>query len=215
MTKPNPQRRQFLQRTGGVALTAVGATSLASTSAAAQSDDETDRSGFDQFLMAMAGIQGEIDSQYQRYFGERSDAKTNALAARDEFNTHSDEWVGYINEHASLSGDIQVLALEFVPESDEDPDDVYTAYLVTDHDGDQYTSAEIVSETDRTVDETARLESIAAENADDEIATAYDDFVSEGEAPSDRHLAYLAGKYRFGSQHVTSTILGDELEGSA
>ena len=202
-------------RRSGAALTAVGTASLASTSAAAQTSSDSERSGFDEFLMMLAGIQGELDSRIQRAVGDRSDAKTAATNAQEEFNAHSGEWVDYINEHASLSGDIQVVALEYVPNPESEPSDTHTDYLVTEYDGEQYTSAEIVESTDRTVDETVRLESIAAENADDELATAYEDFVSEDKPPSGRHLAYLAGKYRYGSQHVTTTILGDDLGGDA
>lgn len=198
-------------------ITTTAATAAAATvpaGVAAQSDDE-DRSPLEQALMVLAGIQGEIDSQYERAVGDRADAETAATNAKDEFNDHSDEWVGYINEHASLSGDIQVIALEFVPNPEDKPDDMHMDYLVTEYGDEQYTSATITDATDRTVDEEVRLESIAAENAAEEIEYAYEEFVSGGEPPSERHLAYLAGKYRYGSQHVTTTILGDDLGGDS
>jgi len=201
-------------RRSGAALTAVGTASLASTTASAQSSSE-DYSTLEQALMTLAGIQGEIDSRVERAIGDRSNAETAATNAQEEFNAHSDEWVDYINEHASLSGDIQVVELEYVPNPEAKPDDVHTDYLETTYDGEEYMSAEIVDETDREVDETVRLESIAAENADDELAYAYEEFVSQNNPPSERHLAYLAGKYRYGSQHVTTTILGDDLGGDA
>jgi len=209
---PNPDpktRRRFIQAS---AATAAAATVPAS--AAAQSTSE-DLSTVEQVLMTLAGIQGEIDSRVQRSIGDRSDAETAANNTKKEFNAHSDEWVDYINEHASLDGTTQVVELVYVPNPESEPSDTHTDYLVANYDGEEYMSAEIVDETDREVDETVRLESIAATEADDELATAYEEFVSQGEPPSDRHLAYLAGKYRYGSKHVTTTILGDDLGGAS
>ena len=199
-------RRRILQAS---AATAAAATVPAT--AAAQSDDEDDRSIGEQIRAVIAGVRGKIDSQYERRLGERTDSETAATDAKEAFNPNSDEWVAYINEHASLDGDVQVVSIEFVPKPEEEPDDTTTVYLVSDHDGEQYTSAEIVDDTSREIDEEVRLESIAADNASAEIETAYEKFVTEDEPPSDEHLAYLAGKYRFGSNHITSTLLGDDL----
>jgi len=214
MTQPQDTDERRVSRRAFVTTTVTTA-AIASVpaSVAAQSDSEDDRSIGEQITLLIAGIRGEAASGYERLLGDRSDAETNALETQSEFNDHSDEWVSYVNKHSSLSGNIQVVALEFVPEPDDDPDDTHTMYLVADHDGEVYTSAEIVEQTDREVDETVVLESIAAENADAEIAEAYDKFVKPGDAPADEHLAYLAGKYRFGTAHITTTILGDELEG--
>ncbi len=122
------------------AATAAAAT-LPATASAQTSTDPEDYSTLEQALMALAGIQGEIDSRVERTFGDRSDAETAATDAKDEFNQHSSEWVAYINEHAALSGDIQVIALEFAPEADEETSDseatTHTDYLVTDHDGEK------------------------------------------------------------------------------
>ena len=209
-TPPTPERRVTRRRF----LRASAATAAAATvpaTAAAQSDDEEDRSVADTVQAIIAGVRGRVNSAVERGLGERTDSETAATDTKEAFNPNSDEWVGYINEHASLDGDVQVVSLEFVPKPEAEPDDTTTVYLVSDHDGDQYTSAEIVDDTSREIDEEVRLESIAADNAAAEIETAYEEFVTEDKAPSDEHLAYLAGKYRFGTNHITSTLLGDDL----
>ena len=199
-------RRRFLQTSAG---TAAAATVPAT--AAAQSDDEDGRSVGETVRAIIAGVRGRVNSAVERGLGERTDSETAATDAKEEFNPNSGEWVAYINDHASLDGDVQVVSLEFLPKPEEEPDDTTTVYLVSDHDGDQYTSAEIVDATSREVDEEVRLESIAADHASEEIETAYEEFVTEDKPPSDEHLAYLAGKYRFGTNHITSTLLGDDL----
>lgn len=215
MTQSHNTDERRLSRRAFVTTTAATAAAATIPSGVAAQSGTDELSTTEQFTAAIMAIQGEVDSFRERNFGDRSDAETAATNAADEFNANSDEWVEYINEHASLDGTIQVVSLEFVPKPEEEPDDTATRYLVADHDGDKYTSAEIVTETDREIDEEVRLESIAAENAAEEIETAYEKFVEPGEPPSASHLSYLGGKYRFGTAHITTTILGDEMEDAA
>lgn len=223
MVEPqNPSDRRVSRRAflSTAAATAAATTIPANVTAQSDSQEDTNR-----IFLAIASMNGFRKSFFQRNvrkFTGPPKAKQTAYDAKREFNSHSENWVDYVNKYSDLSGDIQVLALEFAPEAggEEDSDqqtsdteeaNTFTVYLVADHNGSEYTSAKIVDNTDRTVDETVRLESIAADNAADELEHAYENYVKPDKPPDQAHLAYLAGKYRFGTKHVTSTILGDEL----
>lgn len=199
MTQDTLSRRRFL--------TASAATAAAATvpATAAADDGEPGR-----VTLLLASARGTSEGLYERFLGDRSEAEDAARDAKDEFNAHRDEWVDYLNEHAQLDSDVEVLALEFAPNPDEGEE--YEVFLVGDYRSeDELESAEIVDETDREVDERARLESIAADNAAAELEDGYEEFVESNEPPSKEHLAYLAGRYRFGTDYVTSTLLGDEV----
>ena len=205
---PTPERRVTRRRI----LRASAATAAAATvpATAAAQDGDGDRGVLERIAIVRASLRGWRAGLLERTLGDTSDAETAALEAKDEFNAHSDEWTAYINDHAETNGE-EAIEVIFAPDPEEG--EVYTVYLVGEYNSENeaYEWVEIVEQTDRTIDETARLESIAAENAADEIATGYEKFVAENEPPSDGHLAYLAGKYRFGTEHVTSTLLGDDI----
>lgn len=188
------------------------ATVTAATLPATAAADHDERGPYARLRLASAGIQGRIDSTIQRYLTDRPHASQAAQAAEDAFNPNSDEWVAWVNEHAAIPGDISTITLEFAPNP---PNEASRRFLVTERDPDgTFRSAEIDNTTVSGIDETVRLESIAAENAASEIETAYEKFVKPNDPPSEKHLAYLGGKYRFGTEHVTSTLLGDDLETS-
>lgn len=191
-------------RHSGAALVAAGSTGFATTASADDHSDEPDR-----LALTLASARGGRASIWERYFGSRSRARRAALDTQAAFNPHSDEWVAYINVYAPLDSDLETFALEFAPGPDEKK---FTAYLLARYnDAGELSAAKIAEDTDRDVDETVRLESIAADNAADEIRTGYEEFVEPGNPPDQEHLAYLAGKYRFGTDYVTSTLLGDDL----
>lgn len=211
MTDDNPiSRRRFLYASAATTAVAV----VPSTAAAQPEIEESNR-----IALFFAAMNGKRKSWMERAWMSASGppaAEQTALDAKEEFNQNADEWVDYVNKYSDLSGDVQVIEIQFVPDTPDDDEtyddvDTGTVYLVADHNGDEYTSAEIVETTDREVDEKVRLESIAAKNAADEIEEAYEKFVKPDEPPAESHLAHLAAKYKFGTDHVTSTILGEEL----
>lgn len=191
----------------GAAATAVAAT--VPTTVSADDGEGLPNSVFTRVRMTGATLRGRVSGMFQRRFEERSDAEEAALEAKEEFNPNRAEWADYLNEHVETDGQ-EVMKLQFEPKPDEDE---HTIYLVGDYDADsdQYTELELVDETEREIDETARLESIAADNTADEIRTGYEEFVQPGKEPDDSHLAYLAGRYYFGTDYVSSTLLGDDL----
>ncbi|ELY97148.1 hypothetical protein [Natrialba asiatica] len=214
MIQSDPDERRVSRR----AFVTTTVASVAAATVPASAAAETQIKESNRIALLLASVNGKRKSVWERYvwrqFTGVPDAEQTARDAKAEFNQHADAWVDYVNEYSSLDGSIQTLSLEFAPAADEETDvgdvDSHTVYLVSEHDGEGYTSAEIVDETDRDIDELVQFKSIAADNAVDEIEYAYENFVEPDEPPSESHLAHLGAKYRFGTQHVTSTILGDE-----
>jgi len=205
-TDPQTTRRRVLQTT---AAAAVATSTVGTASASHDSGFFAGMSGVSGDWNARAFAEGMIDGIVQQLDGDESGAEQNALDAKAEFNEHSGDWVAYANDRDLGGADRQVLEIEFA-QSDE----TYTVFLVADYDesAEEYTSAEMVDSTDREVDHEARLESIAAENAADELQTLHEDYIAPNEDIDADHVQYLAGKYRLGpNTHVTSTLLGDDL----
>jgi hypothetical protein len=203
---PATTRRRVLRTTAAAAITTGG---IGTASASHDQGFFAGMSGVSGDWSSGALVDGLTDGIIQRIRANHSGAETNALETKGEFNDHSGDWVTYANDRNLGGLGHQVLEATFVQDGER-----YTVYLVSDYDdgAEKYTSAEIVDSTTRTVDHEVRLESIAAENADEELQTLHDEYIGPGETIDAEHVQYLTGRYYVGpDKHITSTLLGEEL----
>lgn len=144
----------------------------------------------DSLLGSALGLLGATDRVKYRLFGPEDTAEENRDAAIDAFNQHNASFVEYANDRDIHEG--EVVQIDCVIEGE-----TATGYIVSTYNDSQgnYTSAEAVTSTDRSVDHTVTLERNACDNAASEIEYFHDEFASQDRAPTRKYMSTMASKY--------------------
>ncbi|WP_245800697.1 hypothetical protein [Natrinema saccharevitans] len=236
MTRSDSHRRQFLQRAGGVALTATGASAFATT-ASAQSDTDTETESPPQGILANGVAGGGIDqSVFMTSFlgsmlpatSPTPAAKTLADRMRNEFTANSDHWVDYGNWLISTRDDVEplgtvtlgldVVVSRFMWVEDERVETTIRAEY--DDKAGQYTDLGWWIETPENPDYQAEIRDKAARNAADELQEFRRKFIDTEDGddhriPDKQYRSDIAGRYasylRFGpdSKHILELLVGE------
>lgn len=161
-----------------------------------------------------AATVGFVDRVQAQATGLFSDPETDAAGAAnelaEEYNNNSGTYEEWANTNAPISDGHDVMKIDItVDETTE------TVYLVSDtventSTGDlEYSNSEIVSDTNRSVDETVEVDGIAALNAAQELANIRESHIATGEPLSadDSELVRLGAKY--GGDIETSINAGE------
>ena len=142
----------------------------------------------------LAGIigtaSGFTDRAKYAVFGADDSATENRDAAVSTFNQYNDTLLAYANNRSIHEGSVVQVDCTI-------DDETATSYIVADYNdsSEEYTSAEAVTSTDRSVDHTVTLEGAACDNAAEEIEYFHDEFASEDKDVTKRYMAEMAGKY--------------------
>lgn len=231
-TKPDTSttRRQLL-RTSGAALTAVGTAGLASTTASAQSDGDSQgilADGFEVEPDRSAFLKGYVAGIADRFSGY-DDPATLADRMRNEFNANTDAWLRYGNwllEEADVTAagsatvgvDIGISRIPF-----NEPEDVVETHINAEYDdgAEEFVDLEWLDSAVDEPDFQVGLRNQAAQNGADDLSEFRRRYIGKSEAdheiPDDKYLNDLAGKYsstlRIGedSQTVLNVLLGRSL----
>ncbi|MEF8856880.1 MAG: hypothetical protein V5A16_05600 [Haloplanus sp.] len=212
-------RSRLTHTTLAVLLVVALVAGAAAPAAATHNDDSDDNSAFDALFggeddeggLATAasvanGVRGFVEGGVQRtrwklplFAPETSSAAESANATMAEFNDHSADYVAYANARNVSGGEVVAITFEQNGETE-------TIYLVANynHSSDEYESAEMVADTDRSVDETVTLDDMAAENAPDELDRFHSEFAEPNEDVTPRYTGEMASKYR---SDVSSSLL--------
>jgi hypothetical protein len=138
----------------------------------------------------VAGSVERARYEYSPFGPDPDDAATSANETMTAFNERSAAFVDYANARNVSGGEVVAITFEQSGESE-------TIYLVADYNttSNEYNSAAMVADTDRTVDETVTVSGMAADNAADELVAFHDTFVESGDDPSPRWLSEQWTKY--------------------
>lgn len=189
-----------------------GVSSSNSSSSGLFSGDVIDDTA-DVLSLAAAAQRGAKTSFTQSFFGDLSDAEETAIEVMTHLNDNSSEYRRYINDRNLGGSDREVMELQIRQESDTS-----ILYVVGEYDGDEYTSLETLDEdayddqhSGRGVDERTILTGMAASNAPDELEEFHSEFVEPNEDVTHEYATEMYWQYRGGSNHASSTLLGDDL----
>lgn len=127
--------------------------------------------------------------------------------AVDEFEAHNEEWLTFVNSRGLGGEDHQSLRLNFEYNGEH-----RDRYVLADWDADgaEYRSVRIETDHEEEADFEATLRDDAVENAADELEELHDEFIVPNEDVTRSHVSKLAGRYYFGSDHITASFLGGE-----
>ena len=125
----------------------------------------------------------------------------------EEFETHREEWLMFVNTRGLGDEDHQSLGLTFEFEGE-----TRERYVLADWDDAkaEYADVQVELEFDDTPDVTATLRADAVENAADELAELHEEYIVPDEDIERSHVMGLAGRYYFGSDHITTSLVGGE-----
>lgn len=132
---------------------------------------------------------------------EQPTAASEARDVQSYFNQHNQSFIDYANNRSAGGTSYDVWKLTFKQDGESE-----TVYLVADYNtsSNEYTSAEIVNSTSRSVDETVTLDGYAAANAQEELEHFHQEFVTTDTAVTKDYESHLASKY---AGHVESSLL--------
>lgn len=156
-------------------------------------DDEDDGGVLDTALAAASGLADRARMAVANVGAEETTAGDDAQAAQEAFNDRSGEFLDYANERTTASTEWDVIAVTFERE-DSDSATVYLVATVNDS-TDNYTSAEVVDDTNRTVDKELTLRDYASKHAADEVDRFHEQFVDPNESVTRAYLSRMASKY--------------------
>lgn len=127
-----------------------------------------------------------------------------ADAVQSYFNYRNESFVEAANEWGIGADSRDVFELTFRIDGAEE-----TRYLVADYNESsaEYTSARIVEETDRTVDECVEARDHATTNAKDELESFHTRFVEPMDQPGAPYKRYIAGAY---AGKATTSLMGGD-----
>lgn len=149
----------------------------------------------------VSGLTSRLRHSVSEAVGEdHTDLEATVGDATSYYNDRSTAFEGWANERVDADTSRDVVKLTF-----EDEGETETRYLVADVNNSEYQNSEIVTSTDRSVDETCTVSGLAAQNADAELETFYDEFVSRGESISAGYASRMKGQY---DDDVDCSLLG-------
>ncbi|ADB63914.1 hypothetical protein Htur_5026 (plasmid) [Haloterrigena turkmenica DSM 5511] len=206
MTQKSQTRRQYLQRTGGAALTVTGASALATTSASAQSDSQQGilADGVGEGGNFRAFLEGKLSGV--SVGGPSESAEVYADRMRNEFNANSEHWINYgnwlIDEYDVQAAGDTVVGVDVQVSKFLRGDDVVSTTVDVGYDSetDQLTSLEWRLGAPEEPDYEVVLIDDAAENGADELADLRREFIDtsgEGDhsVPSEEYVSRHVGQY--------------------
>lgn len=147
-----------------------------------------------------AAVQAQIERAVHNLFVRlgRSDRNISAAEAASQFqsyyNDRNDAFTSYLNQRTS-DDDIVLTAYDTIEITFTVGNESETRYLIGLVDGGRYATTTVVNQTNRTIDHTVELSGWAAVEAQSELKTFHDQFVVEGNPPSESYQTQLREKY--------------------
>jgi len=122
--------------------------------------------------------------------GSEISAEAAAANVSEYYNDHNASIEAWVNDRTNASTDHDVVEITWYVDGEE-----ATRYLVATVENDSYVNSNMVTDTNRTVDETVGLCGLAARDSRDELESLHETFIGPGENVSRDRLANLATTY--------------------